>query len=152
MAAAGFGGFHGRAIRRRDVLPVGIPAGGTLAPSALPGPPARLAVLPGPHLDRFTSDAWERLLAGAWTVSSTSNRVGVRLEGAALAGAAPAGSPPTPMVPGALQVTPDGTPIVLGPDHPVTGGYAVLAVLPAASRRALAGLGPGATFHFTSAP
>jgi allophanate hydrolase subunit 2 len=33
------------------------------------------------------------------------------------------------MVRGAIQVPPDGLPIVLGPDHPVTGGYPVLATV-----------------------
>jgi allophanate hydrolase subunit 2 len=33
------------------------------------------------------------------------------------------------MVQGAIQLPPDGVPIVLGPDHPTTGGYPVVAVV-----------------------
>jgi allophanate hydrolase subunit 2 len=47
------------------------------------------------------------------------------------------------MIRGAVEVTTDGTPIVLGPDHPTTGGYPVLAVLRAASWAALARRRPG---------
>jgi allophanate hydrolase subunit 2 len=48
--------------------------------------------------------------------------------------------PPAPMVRGAVQITTHGTPIVLGPDHPVTGGYPVLAVVTRASQSMLARL------------
>ena len=44
------------------------------------------------------------------------------------------------MVRGAVQITTDGTPIVLGPDHPVTGGYPVIAVVGRASQALLARL------------
>jgi allophanate hydrolase subunit 2 len=52
------------------------------------------------------------------------------------------------MIRGAVEVTTDGTPIVLGPDHPTTGGYPVLAVLRPASQAALARRRPGAAIRF----
>jgi len=54
------------------------------------------------------------------------------------------------MIRGAVQITTDGTPIVLGPDHPVTGGYPVLAVMGRASQAMLARLRPGHAFRFES--
>ena len=53
---------------------------------------------------------------------------------------------------GAVQITTDGTPIVLGPDHPTTGGYPVLAVVRAASFGALAQRRPGDAVRFRLAP
>jgi allophanate hydrolase subunit 2 len=52
------------------------------------------------------------------------------------------------MIRGAIQITTDGTPIVLGPDHPVTGGYPVLAVLGRSSQAMLARLRPRRALRF----
>jgi allophanate hydrolase subunit 2 len=52
------------------------------------------------------------------------------------------------MVRGAMQITADGTPIVFGPDHPVTGGYPVLAVLTQKAQAQLARLRPLGTVRF----
>ena len=49
------------------------------------------------------------------------------------------------MIRGAVEITSDGTPIVLGPDHPTTGGYPVLAVLRTASQGALSRRRPTAS-------
>jgi biotin-dependent carboxylase-like uncharacterized protein len=89
-----------------------------------------IGVLPGPRKDWFDDAALSMLLSAAWTVSPTSDRVGVRLEGPALRRRDPATELPSePMVTGALQVPPDGHPVLLGPDHPTTGGYPVIAVV-----------------------
>src|SRR5699024_10213746 len=60
--------------------------------------------------------------------------------------------PSEPMVPGAIQVPPSGLPVVFGPDHPTTGGYPVLAVVPRAGLDALAQAGPGLTVRFVTVP
>ena len=52
------------------------------------------------------------------------------------------------MLRGAIQIMTDGTPIVLGPDHPVTGGYPVLAVVGRASQALLARLRPKRALRF----
>lgn len=93
-------------------------------------PSAWVDVLPGPDLGVFASDTLWRFVDTEWRVAPASNRVGVRLQGPGLR--APVARMPTaPMALGAVEVPPDGLPIVLGPDHPVTGGYPLLAVLPA---------------------
>ena len=82
-------------------------------------------MIPGPHLDRFASTAQQGLTSTQWTVENNS-RVGVRLAGGNIEladGSASAAS--EPMVVGALQVPPNGSPI-MGRDHPVTGGYPVI--------------------------
>ena len=54
-------------------------------------------------------------------------------------------------MPGAIQVPPDGQPILLLADHPTTGGYPVIAVLTDASLPVAAQLRPGQRVRFTIA-
>jgi allophanate hydrolase subunit 2 len=150
---AGWGGFLGRGVRAGDSLPVGTTGEPAPRVSAVPSvsdpaDPALLYLRPGPHVARMPPDALEQLLAPTWLVSSRGDRVGVRLEGAAIGRSGDDRGPPAPMIRGAIQITTDGTPIVLGPDHPVTGGYPVLAVLGRTSQGVLARLRPKRALRF----
>jgi biotin-dependent carboxylase-like uncharacterized protein len=107
--------------------------------------PAALRVLAGPRADWFSADALTTLTTTAWTVRPDSNRIGVRLDGPALTRVQAGELATEPTLPGALQIPPDGRPIVLGPDAPVTGGYPVLAVLADADLDAAGQLRPGDT-------
>ncbi|MEN9621481.1 MAG: hypothetical protein RL499_1674 [Actinomycetota bacterium] len=135
-----------------DVLPIG-PEPATPVPPAdlVPiDPPTdgvvELEVRPGPRHDWFTAEAWRLLTTTAFTTSARSDRTGVRLEGPALervpdlVGVELASEG---MLRGSIQVSPDGAPTVLGPDHPVTGGYPVIAVVVDAALDRLAQLRPG---------
>jgi allophanate hydrolase subunit 2 len=106
-----------------------------------PRPAARVfEVTPGPDLDL------RPLLERDWDLDPQSNRIGVRLTGRPLP--APAGALPSkPMVRGAVQLPPNGLPIILGPDHPTTGGYPVIAVVTEASMDDVAQW-PGGTRRF----
>ena len=118
-------------LRAGDQLPVGTDGVGAVSPQAAapPGPAPALRLRLGPRADWFTEQARTALLTTTWTVRADSDRIGVRLDGPALHRARTGELPSEPMLPGALQVPPDGRPIVLGPDAPVTGGYPVIAVL-----------------------
>lgn len=115
-----------------DLLPLGSAGGGHphvdhAAARASDGP---LHLVPGPRGDWFDEGALDLLLATAWTVTPQSDRIGVRLDGPALARRAGLGELPSePVVTGALQVPPDGRPVLLGPDRPTTGGYPVIGVV-----------------------
>ncbi|WP_137814195.1 biotin-dependent carboxyltransferase family protein [Gandjariella thermophila] len=115
------------------VLPIGSDALAyptvDLAPQ--PGYPDQpvLRVVPGPRDDWFTGDALATLCSVPYEVTSDSNRVGLRLAGPALRRRDARELPPEPMVDGALQVPPSGQPILFLADHPVTGGYPVVAVV-----------------------
>lgn len=86
-------------------------------------------VIPGPDLEAFAPDALAVLCGADWTISASSDRVGTRLEGPTLARAAGWVDRTAPMARGAIEVPPSGAPIVLGPEHPTTGGYPLLAVV-----------------------
>ena len=59
-----------------------------------------------------------------------SDRVGMRLEGRPLRIRWPDRQLPSEgATRGAIQVPPNGLPVILGPDHPVTGGYPVIGVV-----------------------
>ncbi|MHB8497593.1 MAG: 5-oxoprolinase subunit B/C family protein [Acidimicrobiales bacterium] len=132
-------------LRAGDHLPLGDPGrprGTLLLPSrsAPPGGPTTLRVLTGPH--DTTPEVQRGLIETIWTVTAESNRVGIRLDGI---GRLPPVDPisSTPMVTGAVQVPPDGRPIILGPDHATIGGYPVPATVITADLTLLGQLRPG---------
>jgi biotin-dependent carboxylase-like uncharacterized protein len=135
-----------------DRLPVGELAAAEplvdVAPVApLPDRPV-LRVLPGPRRDWLTEAAWAALREAVWTVTADSDRVGLRLAGPRLDRARDGELPSEGLVPGAVQVPPDGAPVLFLADHPVTGGYPVLAVVVTPDLPLAAQLRPGDTLRF----
>lgn len=107
-------------------------------------------VWPGPRLDWAAADAWRTLLASTFTVVDTS-RVGVRLEGPAIARAVMRELPSEGMVEGAIQLPPDGHPVVMLADHPTTGGYPVIAVVDPGAMSVVAQAAVGEPLRFVAA-
>lgn len=147
------GPFGGRPLRAGDILPV---APSTVSPPALAGRPlvlpqggARVRVVPAPHRERFTGDAWALLVRERFTVSPQSNRMGYRLEGPLLGhvGAADILSEAMPL--GALQVPASGQPILLMAERQTTGGYATIAIVITADLPLAGQLAPGDWITFT---
>lgn len=125
----------------RDVLGLGRAFDG-LPEVTLPADPPRVpsptevadVVLPatiGPRFERLAEESRVRLVEQVWVVTSSSDRVALRLDGPPLALVGDEELPSEGIVLGAVQVPHDGRPVVFGPDHPVTGGYPVVAVLTA---------------------
>ncbi|MFV0252228.1 MAG: biotin-dependent carboxyltransferase family protein [Beutenbergiaceae bacterium] len=104
---------------------------------------------PGPRSD------WVRdlpaLFDRPWQVSELADRVGTRLIGQPLTRAITRELPSEAVVTGSVQLPPNGQPVILGPDHPVTGGYPVIAVLTESAAGALAQARPGITVRFRRA-
>ncbi|PWI19844.1 allophanate hydrolase [Streptomyces sp. Act143] len=134
------------------VLPLGSPtdlhARVDVAPQ--PAPPAELVlrVTLGPRDDWFTPEAVRAFTSRSYRVSPSSNRIGLRTEGPALDRAVPGELPSEGMVLGAVQVPPDGRPVVFLADHPTTGGYPVIAVVRPADLPAAAQAAPGTPVRF----
>lgn len=116
-----------------------------------PRRPDRVRIWPGPRLDWFPTDAFAQLLTGPWSVSARTSRVGVRLDGPALARVRRGELPSEGLVTGAVQVPPDGQPVVMLADHPTTGGYPVVAVVDPADVGHLAQRRPGTPVRFAVA-
>jgi allophanate hydrolase subunit 2 len=120
----------GRPLKRGDRFAPLTKAGASRTTGAVVEPDA-ISVLPGP--DVIEGFGLDRLASSELRISPSSDRTGTRLEGAAfpVGGDALFGAlarPSAPMVVGAIELTPSGL-IVLGPDHPTTGGYPVIAVV-----------------------
>lgn len=139
-------------LRAGDLLPVGADVASDPLVDVAPVPPLAsepvLRVLPGPRRDWFDPAAWPALLAATWTVGPDSNRIGVRLQGPALVPDVAGGLPSEPLVVGAVQVPLSARPLVFLADHPVTGGYPVLAVVRRDDIGAAAQLRPGQRVRF----
>lgn len=132
-----------------QAVEVGPDPGGPAAEHAAPrsAPRTELKVWSGPRRDWFTDAAWQRLCSDTFTVTTTS-RVGTRLEGASLDRVRPDELPSEGMIEGAIQVPPDGNPIVFLADHPTTGGYPVIAVVDPADVPHIAQAAPGTQLRF----
>ena len=148
---AGLGGWEGRALRDSDRLPVV----GTrrvlrphwrvderILPKYAREPMVRVIV--GAQAGEFDASWTER----SYRVSAHSDRMGVRLGGAAIARTRPTDLISSPMAPGAIQVPPDGQPIVLLADAQTVGGYPVIAHVATVDLPLMAQLRPGDNVRF----
>jgi biotin-dependent carboxylase-like uncharacterized protein len=120
--------------------------------AAVPPPTAgtvELAVLPGPRIGWFARP--ESLAESEWSVSGRSDRKGIRFEGKPIerhTAWRDAELPSEGMVRGAIQVPPNGLPVLFLNDHPVTGGYPVIGVVRTAHVDRAAQLQPGQKVRF----
>jgi biotin-dependent carboxylase-like uncharacterized protein len=123
-----------------------------LAPRApvgvTPGETLTVRVLSGPRRHWFSDEAWRELTGSPYSVTSDSNRVGVRLDGSVLGRAVTDELPSEGLVRGAVQVPPSGQPLVFLADHPTTGGYPVIAYVLDEDVDAVAQLRPGDALRF----
>ncbi len=154
---AGFGGWGGRALLAGDRLPLGpsdvrdVQSGWLVSPSLaqpvtddLP----EVRVLRGPEGERFPLAAWNRLLGEPYRVQSSSDRMGMRLQGAVLEPREPMEQVSAPVVAGTMQVPADGQPIVLLADRQSLGGYARMATVISVDLPVLAQVPPGGRVRF----
>jgi allophanate hydrolase len=151
---AGFGGLDGRALRTGDLLAVGRASPesrewGEPSPASSPREtPLVVRVVAGPQDDMFTEEARARLEAGTFEVGPLSDRAGCRLSGPPLTHRDQGEILTDGMVPGCIQVPPDGQPIVMMGDGPTTGGYPKIATVVSADLPGLAQLAPGDRLRF----
>ncbi|WP_137723181.1 biotin-dependent carboxyltransferase family protein [Prescottella subtropica] len=141
-------------VRDGDRLPVGTQHGNLPAEDLIPPPapttdPVELRITAGPRDDWFTPASRAALVQQIWTVTPDTDRVGARLHGPGPLHRARRGELPSEgMTSGALQVPPDGMPVLFLADHPVTGGYPVIATVVYDDIPAAAQLRPGCRVRF----
>ncbi|HMA17675.1 MAG TPA: 5-oxoprolinase subunit PxpB [Thermoanaerobaculia bacterium] len=107
-----------------------------------------LRVLAGPQSAIFPAAATDVFFSATYRVSPESDRRGIRLDGPAVELRRPSDIPPEGTALGAIQVPAAGLPIVLGPDRPVTGGYAKIATVIRRDWPLLAQAPPGTAVRF----
>lgn len=146
---AQFGGGLGRAVQRGDQLPLGVARDF----DCILGVQQRvwapeIRALPGPEMSHFSAAARKAFWQHAWKPSPQSNRMGVRLLGQALTSVATPDLLSHAVLPGVVQVPPNGLPIVLMADAQTTGGYPRIACVIAADLWKVAQTPVGASFCF----
>jgi biotin-dependent carboxylase-like uncharacterized protein len=107
-----------------------------------------IPLCPAPRSDALDAAQWDELFASRYLVSRASSRVGYRLEGPPVKSRLPADLPSEPACAGAMQLPPEGQPIVLMAEHPTIGGYPVIGVVPAHALGRLAQRAPGSEVQF----
>ena len=170
----GFGGWHGRALKKGDALPVGSASQNRLgsathetanvdadaeacavalrtfavaSPAAAPTPVV-LRAIAGEHWAAFTDDARAQFHGSIFHIHPQSDRMGYRLQGPALALVAPLELISEGVAFGTVQVPPDGQPIVLMAERQSTGGYPRIAQVATVDLPLLAQLAPQQALHF----
>jgi len=148
----GFGGLDGRLLQAGDQLKTGTPKSPlerlwarTLSPAARPayGTSPSVEVVPGPQADHLTKEDFDRFLSNPYRVSTTSDRMGYRLEGIPLNRRNNADLVSEGMNVGSVQIPADGQPIVMMADGATTGGYPKIASVIHADLPLLAQCTPG---------
>ena len=130
-----FGGLEGRALAAGDQIPIGAQSIRDLFVAAGRGADKRahrrteIRVILGPHHDWFAPEAIAALTETKFTLTEAADRMGYRLRGNALAGMRTQELISCGVPLGAIQVPPDGQPIVLMADHQTTGGYPIIATV-----------------------
>lgn len=134
-----------------DFLPLGPvsgePARIDFAPYAWPSKDLHLTCYLGPREDWLAAESIDVLGSARWSVSAHSNRIGLRLEGPHLTRRPNGELPSEGVVLGSVQVPANGQPVLFLADHPVTGGYPVVGVVPAPDIWLCAQAAPGTTIR-----
>ena len=157
---AKIGGFEGRALKNGDVITTGEPSplwkrldGFTLPPELNPALPADapLSLMTGLQEDLFTEEGRATLFSSEYTITSESDRMGCRLDGAKIEHVK-GGDIVSDGVPlGAVQIPSHGMPIVMLADRQTTGGYTKIGVVTPLSIEALVQKMPGSAVRFRKA-
>ncbi len=155
---AGFGGFNGRALKRDDYIPIRNPIqNGVVEPeiskwfiypeSFYTGTTVR--AMPGPEWDWLTLSAQKKVQNSTFGISAKSNRMGYRLTGGLVEKKVTEELLSSGVLPGTLQLLPDGNPLLLMADCQTTGGYPRILQVAVVDLPKLAQMGPGDSFSFT---
>jgi antagonist of KipI len=167
---ARFGGHDGRSLKPGDVLEIGAPstlsqgvaaalrsvdgalhvARWSIAPTVRPRYAEDVVVrlVAGAHLGLLTATSRDALAGGTFSVSSSSDRMGYRLEGPPLSLRQPVELLSEGVTFGTVQLPPGGAPIVLMADAQTTGGYPRVGEVASVDLPLVAQLKPGDRLRF----
>src|SRR5439155_10362715 len=152
---AAIGGIEGRALRRGDVLPLGVAYASARAELRLRSlPPATgdqpIRVVLGPQQECFTRAAIATLLGREFRVSPIADRMGMRLDGPPLRHRHGWDIVSDAIATGAIKVPGSGQPILLLADHQTTGGYPKIATVVSADLPVVGRRRPGDSLRFVA--
>jgi antagonist of KipI len=154
---AGFGGWKGRALQPEDNIPekCTMPFNGKIPfiekwfPKPFPDySMGRVRCMPGPEWDWLSIETQYGLMNSTYRVSSKSNRMGSFLEGPPVSLAASKELISSAVIPGTIQLLPNGQMMVLMADAQTTGGYPRVLQVAEVDIPVLSQQAPGAMFNF----
>ena len=151
---SGTGGFHGRALRKSDVLPIGKSKthfqNSQLAAHAVERLATRktLRVTEGPQSDWFSDSVRSLFYTGAYRVTEDCNRMGLRLDGPLVQAQSDESMISEGVSLGAVQITSAGLPIILFVEQQTAGGYPKIANIISADMHSVAQLRPRDEIRF----
>ena len=158
---AGFGGYQGRALCDGDILPLGVWPGSPAPATGISSwtaphdwvspakPKPILRFIRGVDWNRFNASTLQSLTSEAFTVSSDSDRMGIRIEGPELKRVDESDLISEAVGPGKMQVPPSGKPILLLGDCQTIGGYPKMAHVITVDLGVVAQLRAGDRVHFS---
>jgi biotin-dependent carboxylase-like uncharacterized protein len=154
---AGLGGFEGRSLRPGDLVPLAVERASERPEQRLPAPLSATAdqpirVILGPQHEYFIEEAVATLLAAEFRISTSADRMGMRLDGPRLCHRDGWDIVSDAIATGAIQVPGSGQPILLLADHQTTGGYPKIATVISADLPAVGRRRPGDTIRFAAVP
>lgn len=153
---AAVGGVQGRTLAAGDVLPVGPQPEGAAAPTCVPFELAptwrtgelRVRAIPGPQEDLFVGQGVDAFYGESYQVTAASDRMGMRLEGAAIQSVTGSDIISDGIPLGAVQVPASGQPLVMLADRQTVGGYGKIAVVATVDVPTIAQARPGQRIRF----
>jgi antagonist of KipI len=154
---AGFGGWKGRALQPGDNIPEkytmkfhgDIPLIEKWYPKPLySNSNSRIRCMPGPEWNWLSKEMQHSLLIGIYRISSKSSRMGSYLDGAGVFLSGSKELVTSAVIPGTVQLLPNGQMMVLMADAQTTGGYPRVLQVAAVDIPALSQQVPGAGFNF----
>lgn len=164
---AGFGGMEGRALKAGDILygsdlstanqkifdqlagdKMNYTSWSASSALLLPADRKSIRVVPAHEFNWFNGKAVVEFLSEPFTIGTQSNRMGYNLEGPALNRLRKDELLSTAVMPGTIQVTGNGSMILLMADCQTTGGYPRIAQVAAVDMPLCAQLKPGDTIYF----
>ena len=155
LVAAELGGVDGKPIKSGAQIRTGNAPAGSRARATVPDAlrtPLDTDAIPltrAPRSDALTESDWDAFYRTPFTVSRASSRIGYRLEGSRVASRLAADLASEPACAGAMQLPPEGNPIVLLAEHPTIGGYPIVGVVPTYALGRFAQRAPGTMVRFS---
>jgi len=151
-----FGGYHGRALRKEDILKIGTRTKSTeelgersLKAQAMDYPSEiTLRVVGGPQEEAFTKEGLKEFYRNTYKVTMDSDRMGFRLEGAKIIHRGKPEIISDGVAMGAIQVPGHGQPILMMADRQTSGGYPKIGNVITADLPKIAQAKPGDTLGF----
>lgn len=151
---AGFGGMDGKALQSKDIISIGnsmyTSIGRILPTEYRPnfGEDRPMRFILGPQADEFKASELEKFCTSRYKVLNESDRMGFRLEGAAISHKVGPDIISDYITMGSIQIPGNGQPIVLMADCQMTGGYTKIGVVIDVDLPYLAQKKPGDVIHF----